>query len=407
MVSALAPPPPLCFNAPMLGRGPRWPRARAACSAPAFAALVAFASGCGDAGAETSTPAADAGPQMPAGGLLDWAVDELGPFRVGYRTLETAYAPPGGGADRTLVVNVWYPTLDTEGVPPAYLHAFQDPDVLEGATLAPPVEPAGYPVHVYSHGHWGFGGTSSDLMHWFASHGWVAVAPDHAGNTLPEHIDGPLPIAMDYFRPMDISASLDALEALDPADPLAGKCRTDRVLMSGHSRGTVTTWAAGGAAFDTVSIQAMCDAGAFAEPCTPADLAVFAAGLGDARVVAAIPMAGGVAADEPGWFGMTGYDAAAKPFMLMSGSADPVGAENVWARVTALDLTWLDFAGGCHQLFGLGGCPELEENEGWRLVDTYALSFARRHVLGDQGARVAAILDGSEVLSPKVGFEHK
>jgi hypothetical protein len=371
----------------------------------AFALALALAAlpGCGDEAVPPASAPADAGPALPDGGLLDWPVGELGPFGVGYRVIETAYTAPGG-AERAIHVNVWYPTLDTEGPPPAYLHVFQDADVIEGATAAPPIEPAGYPVHVYSHGNWGFGGTSSDLMHWYASHGWVAVAPDHAGDTLPEHADAQ-PLSVHYLRPRDVSAALDALEALPTEDPLAGKCRTDRVVLSGHSLGTVTTWAGGGAPFDLAAVQALCDEGAFSEPCEPGEVDRFL-GVADPRVVAGIPMAGGVGGERD-WFGEGGFDAAGKPFMLMTGSADPVGADVVWNRVHSIDLTWLEFEGGCHQLFALGGCEGFPEAEGWRLVDAYALAFGRRHVLDDPGAEVAGILDGSTVLSSKVRFMRK
>lgn len=374
----------------------RWPLA--------FVALAV--AGCAGEPAEGPSDAGDAGPPMPDGGLLDWAVDAIGPFGAGYRSWKATYEPAGPGGSREITINVWYPTLDTEGVPPAYLGVFQDADVITDATLAPPVDPAGYPVHVYSHGNWGWGGTSSDMMRWFASHGWVAIAPDHAGNTLPENTDE-IPFAIHYLRSMDITASLDALEALPAEDPLAGRCRTDRVLLSGHSFGSRTAWASGGATYDVAEIEAMCATGTdFADACTPEEIALFGAGLGDPRVAAGLPMAGGVG-EEPGWFGLTGYDAVAKPYMLMTGSLDPVGGENVFERVTAIDFTWLDFVGGCHQLFALGGCPELDEVEGWALVDTYALAFARRHILDDPNAHIAGILDGSVVLSPKVVFEKK
>jgi len=369
----------------------------------AWASMVVFSLGC--TSAETPEEP-DPGPKMPEGGLLDYPVDAIGPFHVGYRSFYHTYQPKGVDGPREILVNLWYPTLDEEGTPPAYLNVFVDEDVFEGASVAPPMEAAGYPVHLHTHGYSGFGGTSSDMMHWFASHGWIAIAPDHKGNTLPEHKDK-VPLTISSLRSMDLTASLDALESLPADDPLAGKCRTDRVLLSGHSFGARTAWATGGAKYDVAAIQAMCDSGtAFSEPCTPEQIAVFGEGLGDPRVAAGIPMAGGVG-DEPGWFGYDGYDAVNKPYMLMTGTLDPVGAENVWTRVTSIDFTWLDFEGGCHQLFALGGCAEFPELEGWALVNTYAFSFARRHILGDTSDRVKGILDGTEVLSSKVHYQHK
>jgi len=364
---------------------------------------LALVLGCGPT---EQSPATPAGPPMPEGGLLDYPVDELGPFHVGYRTFLTTYQPKVVEGPREIRINIWYPTLDEEGTNPKYLNVFPDDDVFEGASVAPPFDPAGYPVHIHSHGYSAFGGSSSDMMHWFASHGWVAIAPDHTGNTLPEHEDKK-PISISFLRSMDITASLDVLENLEASDPLAGKCRTDKVFMSGHSFGSFTTWASGGATFVLSEIQAMCDSGTrFSEPCKPEEIAVFGEGLGDSRIAAGLPMAGGVGT-EPGWFGFDGYDAVKKPYMLMTGTDDPVGAENVWDRVKTIDFTWLDFEGGCHQLFALGGCPNFETYEGWRLVATYAQAFANKHILGDPSPKVSGILDNTDVLSPKVHFQHK
>lgn len=354
-----------------------------------------------DAGVDAAVPQI----AMPTGEPLSWAFDEPGPFHVGHRSFDVTYTPPGQTAPRTIPVDLWYPTLDAEGENPKYVMIFRDVDVLEDASVAPPVhtfaEGKVYPVHVYSHGSNGFGGTSSDMAHWFASHGWVYLAPNHVGNVLGAG-EGKRPVSLYYLRSTDITASLDAVEKLAAPDPLAGRLRTKHVLMSGHSFGTLTSWATGGATFDTVAIQKKCDAGEFTEPCKPAELAVFAKGVSDPRVVAAIPMAGG-ASD---WFTADGYDAPKVPFLLMSGTED-VSSGPIFERVKTLDLTWLSFAGGCHQLFALGGCGKLEEKLGWRLTNTWALAFGRRHVLADTNARVEKIIKGEEPLSATITYQHK
>jgi hypothetical protein len=336
----------------------------------------------------------------PEGDMLSFPISELGPFHVGYRSFEITYDPPGGQPPRTIGINIWYPSLDETGTPVVFLKLFPAPFVFEGASLAPPVDPAGYPVHVYSHGSLGFGGASSFLMRHFASHGWVAIAPEHTGNTLGS--PDARPASIYYLRSTDISAALDTLEQLEAGDPLAGKCRTDQVAMSGHSFGTLTTWASAGATFDVTAIQAKCDAGELSEPCTPEDLAVFGAGVRDPRVALGVPMAGG-ATD---WFTEGGYDAVSLPFMLMTGTAD-VSGQGVWDRATSVDLTWLEFAGGCHQLFALGGCEEFDTELGFSLIGTYALAFARRHLLGDASGETAAILSGETRLSDQVTLSHE
>ena len=44
---------------------------------------------------------------------LEWAVDEPGPFGVGYRTWEVTYEPAAGFPERTIRLNLWYPSLLT------------------------------------------------------------------------------------------------------------------------------------------------------------------------------------------------------------------------------------------------------------------------------------------------------
>jgi predicted dienelactone hydrolase len=375
--------------------------------------VLAVLSACGDSAA---TPAADTSlpdattsdaaladaPDVdaPAPSTLDFDLRAPGPFRVGYRTVSHTYTPAGADAPRTIVLNLWYPTEATTGDHPSYLGLFEDEAALVDAPLAAPVEAAGYPVHVHSHGHLGFGATSAFLMRHFASHGWVAIAPDHTGNTLADNID-PRPLAMYHLRSQDITASLDALASLPPTDPLHGLARTAATVMSGHSFGVHTVWATAGATFDADALSAGCAEGEPLHPCPEADLAVFAAGLRDPRVVAAIPMAGAIRRDL---FGPDGHATVAIPLLAMSGSEDPVGADVQFATTPGLPLDWIDIAGACHQTFALGFCDTLEMELGFSIVNTFALAFARRHVLGDTAPGTLNLLGGSDTFSPLVTF---
>ncbi len=357
-------------------------------------ALVLGACGADSDPAPASTP-------VPTPSTLDYKVDEPGPFRAGHRVISTSYQPPNGLPERTIKVHLWYPTTDTTGETTKYYSIFAE-QAFENATLAPAVEAAGYPVHVHSHGAWGFAGNSSDLMRWMATHGWVAVAPDHAGHTLPENGKGGVPLRMYYLRAADIRASLDAVEKLPATDPLAGKARTDRVSMSGHSFGTNTTWAVLGARVNAATVQKYCDEGGhFAEPCAPGDVDALV-DLGDPRVVAGIPMAG--APSE--WFA-GGFDDMKKPAMQMSAKGDQVGADKIWEAVKAPDFTWVEFEGGCHQLFGFGDCPDYPGTEGFVLVDTYAMAFVRQKVQGDAQPRTTEILGGQASISTKITYHRK
>ena len=332
------------------------------------------------------------------------ALDAPGPFRVGFRSFEHTYQPVGVPEPRTILVNVWYPTeAEPDGFAhPTYGFLIDDPEALVDAPAAAPVHEGGYPVHVHSHGSQGFGGTSAFLMRHFASQGWVCVAPDHTGNTLVDNWD-PRPTAMYFLRSTDITAALDAVGALPSTDPLAAAA-LDHVLLSSHSFGVHTAWATAGATFDVAAITTRCDAGELT--CTPAELAVFAAGVRDPRVVAAIGMAGAL---KPEWFGTTGHRSVTIPMMSMSGSEDPVGADVQFAQAAdtpALDMIWLDLAGGCHQTFALGWCDTLDGETGFRIVRTYAMAFARRHVLGAESPELEAILGGAAAVDPAVSFHH-
>jgi dienelactone hydrolase len=341
-------------------------------------------------------PAVEAGvPQiaMPAADVLSYAVDKTGPFKVGHRSKEISYTPPGQPA-RKIVIEYWYPSLDAEGDTAKYLSLFTDAETFEGASLAPPADGKSYPVHVYSHGSSGFPATSFRMARYFASHGWLYVAPTHLGNTLGSPEGKDRPFSLFYLRSMDVTASLDTLVNEFP------KARVDRVVMSGHSFGAYTTWATMGAKFDMVTIQKKCDAMEWTVPCKPEDLAILAKGVADPRVIAGIPMAGG----NQDMF--NDYDAPKKPVLLMSGT-DDVSGQGIYDKVTTLDLTWLEFTGGCHQLFAMGGCAKFDEKLGWALTNTHALAFARRLLLGDKSARTEAIVKGIEVLSDKIVYRHK
>jgi len=329
-----------------------------------------------------------------------WSVLEDGLFNTGFRSWDVVYESPVGET-RTILLNVWYPTEAGSGDPVAYLDGLQaDSEAFGNAEIAESVYAKGYPVHVYSHGDRGWGGTSADLMRAFASHGWVVIAPDHTGNTLVDNTQ-PRPTALYVHRPSDITASLDALEALDAGDPLAA-ADTSRVLMSGHSFGCYTTWANSGATYDPVSLESHCldlDEGS----CSEEELAAFVSGeLADPRVGAGITLAGSI---SRGFFGPDGHQGVQGPMLLMSGTSDNEGTPESWDSLQGIERTWVELEGGCHQTFALGVCSSLDTEEGFHIVNSYALAFGRKHVLGDSTAEVDAVLDGSVIVSEKARLE--
>jgi predicted dienelactone hydrolase len=339
-------------------------------------------------------------PHVPS--TLDFPVDQSGPYNIGYRTFPHSYTVSATGEERLIDIHIWYPTEATDGAHPIY-EIFPDDISIIDAPLAPPVSPSGYPVHIYSHGHVGFAGSTAAVMRYFASHGWVVAGPDHTGNTFSDNIS-PRPIDIYYLRPLDIIATLDALENLATNDPLAGQLGTDRVVLSGHSFGVHTCWASAGATFDMAAIATNCAEGGsfFDVGCSAEAIAQMEAGTEDARIVGIIPMAGSINRE---FFGPQGHSTVTIPILSMSGSADLVGAAGQFETTGDLDLTWIDLEGGCHQTFGLGVCATLDPDEGFQIINTYALAFARNVILNDTSATITKILDGSSEVSAKVHFQ--
>ena len=104
-------------------------------------------------------------------------------------------------------------------------------------------------------------------------------------------------------------------------------------------------------------------------------------------------------------FSDAGYGSITIPLLVMTGDDDGsvknIGQGNqIWEALSGKDATRIDVAGGCHQLFGLGACAEIDDDEGFRIVKTYALAFARRRLLGDEVMNL--IMDGSVMVSDRV-----
>lgn len=343
----------------------------------------------------------DTGPTFDMTDPLSWPVGEAGPFVVGYRHWETTYTSPGNGEQRTIGINIWYPATEKTATSPNYLNLalFRDTDVYVDAPPAPPVYPNGkYPVWAHSHGSQAYGGSSSDLMRHLASHGWVAVAPDHTHNLFNEDVN-PRPLAFYAERPTDVIVAIDQLDALPDATWLAGQADTSRVMLSGHSFGSFDAWALAGGTYDTSRIQQKCDNSEFPD-CTPERVALFTAGFREPRAIAVVPMAGQMGAD---WRGDNGLLSVNIPMLLMSGSNDDVGNAGTFAQMTGKPVTWVELAGGCHETFALGFCTTLNKATGYGLVNTYALSFGRQQMFADSS--VDAILDGTQVVSDLVTLQ--
>jgi predicted dienelactone hydrolase len=334
--------------------------------------------GCAQGGSEDDPPEAP-----PA---LD--VREPGPYGVGWRAEVWTYTTPDG-RERAMTGQVWFPTDATSGGPVAYTDGFPSPLPGELADVAPAAAPAGgWPVLVHSHGHQATGGSGQPLAVWLVSHGWVVIAPDHAPNLFRTILGGEnTPPEHWLDRPGDVSAALDRLGALPEGDPLRGAAAVEQAMVSGHSRGVTTTWSVLGAPFDPTAIEGLCPG------CEAGTLDAMRAGVGDARFVAGIPMAGMM---PESMFGADGEASVTAPVLSMTGSVDVPDAEARLATLGGVDLSWVELAGGCHESFASGiPCPGLDTAVAFRAIGVYALAFGRRHLLGDDDPTVLGVLDGS------------
>lgn len=394
-------------------------------SKAALAAIAAVLCACAGAAAPASTDAVAQDTVGHAAGALDAKAPDAhgpatppaelyaeltgsGPHHVGFRIVTLTYTLPAGLGARSLPLHLWYPTAATAGEHPTYFGIFADPESILDAPLVPPPTPGGYPVLVHSHGYMGFAGNSSAYMRHLASHGWVVAAPEHVGNTLGD-TPTPLPLLVSLQRPLDIGATLDWLAKTSGGDALAGKVDMAHVGMSGHSFGTYTTWIIAGAAIDKAALQDGCAKKTW-QDCTPALLAEFQKPLGDKRVKTILALAG----DGGGLVHNHGIDAVKIPVLQMNGTLDDAGETALYKDATAVDLSYVTVAGGCHQLYGLGnvvmgapGCAALPNAQGFALARPWLLAWLRRFVLDDKSPAVMQLTTGQVLNDKLVTFQHK
>jgi predicted dienelactone hydrolase len=206
-----------------------------------------------------------------------------------------------------------------------------------------PKEPGRYPVIVFCHGAGGAGDSVPALPAFWASHGYVCLAPtfsdsiamrngrisgDPGANSRP--FAGPdstmrliaQPGSWDdnwIDRPRDVSFVLDSLSDLEKRVPeLAGKMDTGHIGVSGHSLGAYTSQVVGGAAVTPPDAKTPLS---LADPRAKAILAL--SGMGPGKM----------GLDERSWANVT------LPTMTVTGSLDTAagGWTPAW-RKAAFDL---------------------------------------------------------------------
>ena len=300
---------------------------------------------------------------------LTWDVSQTGPFQVGYTSQEATYSLLG--EERTTLINIWYPTDETQGEAAKYFSIVEDEGAFVDASWSAPVAEHGYPVLVFSHGSFLYGGSSAFLPRHFASHGWVVAAPDHTGHLLSDYGDS-VEASTFYLRPHNNSAALDALMSLD-------NVHTEHAILSGFSFGATDNWMNAGAQMNMESIEQLCTDGTLPSGCSEEETNLLAQGFLDSRFQGIIPMAG---ADRFDWISTQGRSNLEVPVLLISGTEDSDSPQTIVDEVQGVDLTSIEIEGGCHQLFSVGNCPQISTEEGYSIVQTHSLRFARDVLFG-------------------------
>ncbi|MFZ9886657.1 MAG: alpha/beta hydrolase family protein [Myxococcota bacterium] len=212
-------------------------------------------------------------PFLPAGPEAAPAPSHIGPYPVGVRTLtfvDENRQTPGREGPRTLVCEVWYPAAETArgGVGESYPLYEQVPEDVRALLPTLDAEALGqvntdavrdapariaerFPVVVFSHGKGGVRMQSTFYTVQLASHGYVVIAPDHEGDTVADLLregDVEITSTVDSYvlRPEDASFVLDRLATLDERDPLTPLLDLDRVGITGHSFGALTSFRTAG-----------------------------------------------------------------------------------------------------------------------------------------------------------------
>jgi len=295
---------------------------------------------------------------------LSWDVSEKGPYHVGYTTQNTTYSVLE--QERETLINIWYPTEEDSGETAVYYSIVSDEESLLDAPWADPVTTLGYPVLIFSHGSFLYGGSSAFLPRHFASHGWVVAAPDHTGHLLGDFGDA-VEASTFYLRPHNMKAAMDVLSSF-------ASVHTENVVVSGFSFGATDNWMIAGAEMNMPSIQEMCVDGTVPSGCSDAEMALFQDGFGDSRVRAIVPMAG---ADRFEWISTQGRSNLEIPVLMISGTEDDDSPQTIIDQVEGTEITDFRIEGGCHQLFSVGGCSAVSTEDGYSMVRSKTLEFAR------------------------------
>jgi predicted dienelactone hydrolase len=190
-----------------------------------------------------------------------------------------------------------------------------------------PVVSGKYPVIIFSHGAGGSGNCCDSLTRHWAAYGYITIQPTHDDSALLKRNGGEadgafLPAITEAMknpsywesRPQDVAFVLDSLSDLQKRiGGLSGRMDSNRIGVAGHSMGSYTAEAMGGARVDLPG---------HAET-----------NFSDARVKAILCLS----PQGPGQFGLNAhsFDKVSLPYMGVTGSLDSLGpvASASWHKI--------------------------------------------------------------------------
>src|SRR5262245_5736502 len=179
-----------------------------------------------------------------------------GPLPAGVRTVQLV---DGGRGGRRLSVELWYPATDayagqdlTDATRDTYQLIPGFPSTPQDAVRDATPRAGRFPLVGFSHGYGGHRRQSTFLCTHLASHGYVVVSADHAGNTVLDALQAftsgasrePRAQLEEFVvaRPADVTFMLDQVLG-GGVDHLGALLDVERVGMTGHSFGGWTTLA--------------------------------------------------------------------------------------------------------------------------------------------------------------------
>ena len=197
-------------------------------------------------------PITDSSQDEEAEELVFWSPNEVGPYDAGLHSF--SFVSDRG---RELFVDVWYPARRRE----IESLATYDPFSFRGkAYRDAPVAKRQNKLIAFSHGLLSVRFQNASLCEHLAQHGYTVIAPDHPGTHIFNLSDDIL--AEDVFvRPEDIQETVDAFLNLvhDEQSSMYQLVESDQYIAIGHSLGSHTVMALGGATYDYDGFMSFCE----------------------------------------------------------------------------------------------------------------------------------------------------